>query len=60
MVFTMIIDELKKITKARLKMEFDAYMQEIHWADSIGRKDIANQLFENYLVERQHITNHLK
>ncbi|MBC2311079.1 T7SS effector LXG polymorphic toxin [Listeria booriae] len=47
-------------TKARLKMEFDAYMQEIHWADSIGRKDIANQLFENYLVERQHITNHLK
>ncbi|MBC1334842.1 hypothetical protein [Listeria booriae] len=56
----MIIDELKKITKARLKMEFDAYMQEIHWADSIGRKDIANQLFENYLVERQHITNHLK
>lgn len=60
MVFTMIIDELKKITKARLKMEFDVYMQEIHWADSIGRKDIATQLCEKHLVERQHITNHLK
>ena len=47
-------------TKNRLKMELNAYMKEIHWAESIGRKDIANSLFENYMNERALLTNHLR
>ncbi|KXT68193.1 hypothetical protein SGODD07_02127 [Streptococcus gordonii] len=46
--------------KNRLKMELNAYMKEIHWAESIGRKDIANSLFENYMNERALLTNHLR
>ena len=41
-------------------MELNAYMKEIHWAESIGRKDIANSLFENYMNERALLTNHLR
>ena len=44
----------------RVKMELHAYMQEIKLADSLGYKDIANQLFENYRIERELLTSHLK
>ncbi len=47
-------------TKNRLKMELNAYMEEIHLAESLGRKDIANSLFENYMSERNLLTNHLR
>ena len=47
-------------TKNRLKMELNAYMEEIHLAESLGRKDIANSLFENYMIERNLLTNHLR
>ena len=47
-------------TKNRLKMELNAYMEEIHLAESLGRKDIANSLFENYMSERNLFTNHLR
>ena len=47
-------------TKNRLKMELNAYMEEIHLAESLVRKDIANSLFENYMSERNLLTNHLR
>lgn len=47
-------------TKNRLKMELNAYMEEIHLAESLGRKDIAKSLFENYMSERNLLTNHLR
>lgn len=47
-------------TKNRLKMELNAYMEEIHLAESLGRKDLANSLFENYMSERNLLTNHLR
>ncbi len=34
-------------------------MKEIHFAESIGRKDIANELFKNYMDERNLLTSHL-
>lgn len=46
-------------TKNRLKMELNAYMKEIHFAESIGRKDTANELFKNYMDERNLLTSHL-
>ena len=35
-------------------------MQEIKLADSLGLKDIANQLFENYIDERSLLTEYLR
>jgi len=46
-------------TKNRVQMELHAYMQEIKLADSLGLKDIANQLFENYIDERSLLTEYL-
>jgi len=47
-------------TKNRVQMELHAYMQEIKLADSLGLKDIANQLFENYIDERSLLTEYLR
>ncbi|MEB7453651.1 hypothetical protein [Lysinibacillus sphaericus] len=47
-------------TKNRVKMELNAYMREVEFAEKIGRRDIANMLFENYIQERSLLTNHLK
>ncbi|WP_339312279.1 MULTISPECIES: WXG100 family type VII secretion target [Paenibacillus] len=47
-------------TMNRVKMELNAYMREIKIADELGRNDIANALFENYVRERQTLTSHLK
>ncbi|MGG4478885.1 WXG100 family type VII secretion target [Paenibacillus illinoisensis] len=44
----------------RVKMELNAYMREIKIAEELGRNDIANTLFENYLQERKTLTSHLK
>ncbi|WP_411343869.1 hypothetical protein ACE3MZ_20060 [Paenibacillus sp. WLX1005] len=44
----------------RVKMELNAYLREIKIAEDLGRKDIANILFENYLQERALLTSHLK
>lgn len=44
----------------RVKMEMNAYMREIKIAEELGRNDIANTLFENYLRERKTLTSHLK
>lgn len=41
-------------------MELNAYMREVEFAESIGRRDIANMLFENYIAERGLLTSHLK
>lgn len=43
-------------------MELSTYMKEVEFAENIGRRDIANMLFENYVEERKRIllTNHLK
>ncbi len=42
-------------TKNRLKLEFNAYMREIKTAEKMGNKKLANQLFENYIKERNQI-----
>lgn len=42
------------------KMELYAYMQEIKLAGPLGYKEVAEQLFENYRVEREILTAHLK
>lgn len=42
-------------TKNRLKLEFNAYMREIKIAEKMGNKKLANQLFENYIKERNQI-----
>ncbi|MFS0870932.1 WXG100 family type VII secretion target [Paenibacillus xylanilyticus] len=47
-------------TLNRVKMELNAYMREIKIAEELGRNDIANALFENYLRERKTLTSHLK
>ena len=47
-------------TKNRVKMELNVYMREVEVVESIGRRDIANMLFENYIEERSLLTNHLK
>ncbi|MDA1478343.1 hypothetical protein [Bacillus changyiensis] len=47
-------------TKNRVKMELNAYMREVEFAESIGRRDIANMLFENYIEERNLLSSHLK
>ncbi|MGY5486907.1 hypothetical protein [Paenibacillus sp. ALE2] len=44
----------------RVKMELNAYMREIKVAEDLGRNDIANMLFENYIQERKLLTSHLK
>ncbi|QDA30171.1 hypothetical protein EJ573_18865 [Paenibacillus polymyxa] len=44
----------------RVKMELNAYMREIKIAEDLGRNDIANMLFENYIQERKLLTSHLK
>lgn len=44
----------------RVKMELHAYMQEIKLADSLGYKSVANQLFQNYMAERNILTNYLR
>ncbi|AOK92698.1 WXG100 family type VII secretion target [Paenibacillus polymyxa] len=44
----------------RVKMELNAYMREIKIAEDMGRNDIANMLFENYIQERRLLTSHLK
>jgi hypothetical protein len=41
-------------------MELNAYMREIKVAEDLGRNDIANMLFENYIQERKLLTSHLK
>ncbi|KAA6450395.1 hypothetical protein [Bacillus swezeyi] len=43
-------------TKNRVMMELNAYMREVKFAEDIGRRDIANMLFEN----RSLLTSHLK
>jgi|GEM_PF-2986439 len=47
-------------TMNRVKMELNAYMREIKIVEELGRNDIANALFENYVRERQTLTSHLK
>lgn len=47
-------------TNNRVRMELNAYMREVEFAESIGRRDIANMLFENYIEERSLLTNHLR
>ncbi|MBP1046635.1 hypothetical protein I6N96_10075 [Enterococcus sp. BWM-S5] len=37
----------------RFRSEFNAYMKEIHLAEQVGNYKLANQLFENYLMERK-------
>jgi hypothetical protein len=44
----------------RVEMELHAYMQEIKLVDSLGLKDIANQLFQNYIDERSLLTEYLR
>lgn len=42
-------------TKFRLQSEFNAYMTEIKIAEQAGNKILSNQLFENYIRERNKI-----
>ncbi|CAM4026455.1 T7SS effector LXG polymorphic toxin [Listeria booriae] len=41
--------------KNRVQLEFNAYMKEIQIAERTGNRQLANQLFENYIRERNQI-----
>ena len=41
--------------KNRIQAELNAYMKEIKLAEQAGNKTLANQLFENYVRERNQI-----
>lgn len=44
----------------RVRSELRAYLQEIKLAESLGYKNVAAQLFENYRAERALVAGHLK
>jgi len=46
-------------TDTRIKLEFNAYMREIHFAENNGLRDTANKLFQNYIIERNELINHI-
>ena len=46
-------------TQNKIRMELNGYMREIHFAESLGLKDTANQLTQNYIIERNNAMRYL-